>query len=102
MSAMRSYGQAKYEGIFIGNSSHRITDRDTIPCILLICDTAKRYDTYNSENNHVYWIKGFVVKEYKGENYYKIDKVVPIFEPVEYLDKWKHPLDKSIIVWQTQ
>jgi hypothetical protein len=83
---------------------------DTIPCIMLVCDTAalghegiaydKSIDMYMKgiHNNNVWWQKGYSVREidyYFANNYEK----KKMFTHLYYLDSDKKKLSKNIVVW---
>lgn len=82
---------------------------DTIPVIMLVCDTAKqnlkmldsegRPFNFNDRNISVEWQFGYSV------NIKKTTRGMPPFmeywEHLYYLDENKNPLSKSIIVWQS-
>lgn len=93
-----------------GTSDTTIRKIDTIPVILLVCDTAKKGDGkskitfsifYNAEKpeenvgtsvNHVpyvFWIKGYEAREIVNH----------FLEKIYYLDENKKPLKKNIVVW---
>jgi len=63
--------------------SRSIVTYDTVPVIMLICDTARVYDNYDFK---VYWTKGYCIKS--SNSYY-----------VTYLDRFKRPLRKTTLVW---
>src|SRR5690606_9729314 len=80
---------------------------DTIPCIMLVGDTSvkeltPKYPISTELGDTLYiggistidpmvrWMKGFIVRN-RGFIY-----------SIEYLDKYKAPLDKNIIVWMAK
>jgi hypothetical protein len=102
---------------------------DTIPCIMLVCDTM-HYSNYAPQLNKQYfdktgiimWVTGYIKREIKTEleavyhdpNYtlpnggrtamatYWTTEPQSTYTFLEYLDSNKKPLSKSIIVWQSK
>jgi len=99
---------------------------DTIPCIMLVCDTGYKkgfdksfivYSTNDSTENigkcehcvaYVFWMKGYEVRE---KHYYNNGRmrlnadgiIMPdCYTHKEYLDADKKQLPKNIIVWQSK
>lgn len=87
---------------------------DTIPVIMLVCDTARKLNGIESNsiwagiNHHVLWMFGYEVLEPTGEYYNCANPNTllylskQIFRHKEYLDENKKPLPKSTIVWMSR
>lgn len=107
---------------FCNLPKNKPTGRDTIPVVLLVCDTNMKYRVFAG---NVFWVKAFSVRkiEYKNVNVSvnpntSIDlpsggygttllawnprfEERPFYSHLEYLDEKKLPLSKTIIVWQS-
>lgn len=58
---------------------------DTIKVIMLVCDTTRTGGAFDYTNPHVYWMLGHLTNNWG---------------PYEFLDPYKKPLSKKVIVWQ--
>lgn len=65
---------------------------DTVPVLLLVCDTAKRFTTY--------WMKGYEVIERNPPP--RISYGYDTYFQAEYLDEKRKPLSKTIVVWMSK
>jgi len=90
--------------------------RDTIPCLMLVCDTANTLPIFWEDYGILYrlkpwevvWIMGFEIREKHNTAEGCIDPgLTPgiwrdYYEHVAYLDSKKKPLAKSVVVWMSQ
>jgi len=90
-------------------TSFTISRRDTVPCIMLVCDTLKRPTGMGSSESSgmayyteptVWWKPGFIVTEEitTKDKWSGMDTELK----VTYLDRRKKPLDSWIVVWMVK
>ena len=85
----------------------KIPKQDTIPVIMLVCDTLKRQSenvAFYETSPQVWWKPGFVVRQKLLTEYPKrtlIEYNYPLEQPI-YLDRRKKPLDSWIVVWMVK
>ena len=93
-----SFGIAKYY-IGLDSLSYKVS-YDTVPCIMLVCDTAfymqhtvayiRLQDDAQQAGRLAFWIRGYIATKSKYSGVY-IEKT--------YIDADKKPLSKNIVVW---
>ncbi len=75
------------------NNAIKVHYNDTIPCLLLVCDTTKYLSAdrpgWYEIDHQVWWKPGYVVIEK-----YSYDP-----EPLIFLDRRRNVLDKKLVVW---
>ncbi len=78
--------------------------QDTIPIIMLVCDTMKRqteFQGWESTTPTVWWKPGFMVMEWR-ELWQSNNGMISFPRTPIYLDRRKKPLDSWIVIWMVK
>lgn len=73
---------------------------DTIPVIMLVCDTTIHGKLLPYEIPNVFWIRGFMIKEEVQLKGLLTDENPVFKQTIGYLDKNKKPL--NLVVWDSR